>query len=101
MAKASTGEENCGEVPILIAEEVSDSAQSSSGPYARIRDFLLVVVGISALASIFFLLTTFHIFPHFANSFPYENVHRTKASCKFYFQAPNSSRAKEHFIYRS
>jgi hypothetical protein len=101
MASASAAEESCDEKVILIAEEASYTAQSSPESYAGIRDFLLVAVGISAIASIFFLLTTFDFFRHFSSSFSYENVHRAQASCKFNFQVPISSRAKGHFIYRS
>ena len=98
MANASAGEESCGEKSISTAEEVSYSAQSSSESYARIRDFLLVVVGISANASVFFLVTTFHIFPHFASSFSYANFHQTQASCKFDFPAPTSRVLRSLFV---
>jgi hypothetical protein len=101
MASASAAEESCDEKFNLIAEEVSHIAQSSAESYAGIRDFLLVAVGLSAIASIFFLLTTFDVFPHFSSSFSDEIVHKAQASCKFNFQTPISSRAKGHFIYRS
>lgn len=75
-------EGSCDEKSTLILDRGSESSQSSPEPYAGIRDFLLVVVGISTVASIILLLMMLRILPHVPTS-SFQNVPGAQGSCEF------------------